>query len=66
MKLRLQVFQLEPKLKKKRPDLAEDESDMDDEFIERHEADLLEKALAAAEKKWEKDNIKLEESVQMI
>lgn len=61
MKLRYQLFTLEPKMKKKRPDLAEDESDMDEDFMERHEEDLLEKAQEAARKKWEKDNIKLEE-----
>ena len=62
MKLRLQLLTLEPKLKKK-AHLVEDESDMDEDFFERHEADLLEKALVAAEKKWEKENVKLEESV---
>ncbi|OCF38236.1 DNA topoisomerase I [Kwoniella heveanensis CBS 569] len=61
MKLRLQLFSLDPKIKKKRPDLAADESDMDDDFMERHEADLLEKALENAKKKFEKDNVKLEE-----
>ena len=48
-------------MKKKRPDLAEDESDMDDEFMERHEEELLEKAIEAAKKKWEKEIVKLEE-----
>ncbi|RSH91761.1 DNA topoisomerase 1 [Saitozyma podzolica] len=38
-----------------------DESDMDEEFMERHEADLLEKATEAAKKKWEKENLKLAE-----
>ncbi|WVR00294.1 hypothetical protein IAU59_007437 [Kwoniella sp. CBS 9459] len=61
MKLRLQLFSLDPKIKKKRPDLAADESDMDDDFMERHEADLLEKALENAKKKFDKDNVKLEE-----
>ena len=61
MKLRYQLFTMDPKYKKKRPDLAEDESDVDDEFIERHETELLEKALESAKKKWEKDNVKLEE-----
>ncbi|WWC71911.1 uncharacterized protein I206_105870 [Kwoniella pini CBS 10737] len=61
MKLRLQLFSLNPKLKKKQPELAEDESDLDDEFCERHEAELLEKALDNAQKKFEKDNVKLEE-----
>ncbi|WVQ67072.1 uncharacterized protein L199_005265 [Kwoniella botswanensis] len=61
MKLRLQLFSLDPKIKKKRPDLAEDESDMDEEFCERHEKELLEKALDTAQKKFDKDNVKLEE-----
>ncbi|WVW86067.1 hypothetical protein I302_108106 [Kwoniella bestiolae CBS 10118] len=61
MKLRLQLFSLDPKIKKKRPDLAQDESDMDDDFCERHETELLEKALDTAQKKFEKDNVKLEE-----
>ena len=61
MKLRYQLFTLDPKIKRKRPDLAEDESDMDEDFMERHEGDLLEKAQEAAKKKWEKDNVKLEE-----
>jgi DNA topoisomerase-1 len=62
MKLRFQLFQLNPKAKKKHPELAEDESDVDDEFMERHEAELLEKALQGAEKKWEKDNAKAKEN----
>ena len=61
MKFRYQLFTLEPKMKKKRPDLAQDESDMDDDFMERHEDELLEKAQEAARKKWEKDNVKLED-----
>lgn len=60
MLLRYQLLQLNPKAKKKNPEVAEDESDMDDEFIERHEAETLEKMLEAAKKKWEKDNVKLE------
>ena len=62
MKLRYQLFTLDPKLKKKRPDLAEDESDVDEDFIERHEEDLLAKALLAAEKKWERENAKAQEA----
>lgn len=61
MKLRMQLLTLNPKLKKKRPDLAETESDMDDEFYERHEEELLEKAIDGAQKKFDRENIKLEE-----
>lgn len=64
MKVRLQLFNLNPKLKKKRPDLAEDESDMDDDFMERHEAAVLEKSLEAAKRKFERDNAKLVEDKQ--
>ncbi|WVQ84420.1 hypothetical protein IAT38_006572 [Cryptococcus sp. DSM 104549] len=60
MKLRLQLFSIDPKLKKKRPDLAKDESDMEDEFMERHEGELLEKALEVAKKKFDAENVKLE------
>jgi DNA topoisomerase-1 len=61
MKLRLQLFTLDPKAKKRHSELAEDESDLDEDFMERHEADLLEKALESAQKKFDKDNIKLED-----
>lgn len=61
MKARLQLLALNPKLKKKHPEYAEDESDMDDEFFERHEEELREKALEAAKKKFEKENLKLKE-----
>lgn len=64
MKLRKQLFSLNPKLKKKRADLAVDESDMDDEFFERHETELLEKAIEAAGKKFDRENIKLEDEGQ--
>lgn len=61
MKLRLQLLTLNPKAKKKHPELAEDESDMDEDFIERHEIALKEKAIDTATKKFEKDNLKLKE-----
>lgn len=61
MKLRLQLFTLEPKAKKRHPELVDDESDIDDEFIERHEVELEEKAMDAARKKFDRDNIKLED-----
>lgn len=40
--------------------MAEDESDLDDDFMERHEAELLEKAIEAAKKKYERDQVKAE------
>lgn len=63
MKLRMQLFSLNSKLRKKR-DLAEDESDMDEEFFERHETELLEKAIEAAGKKFDRENVKLEDEGQ--
>jgi hypothetical protein len=39
---------------------------MDEEFMERHEEELLEKALEAAKKKFERDNVKLEESQEIL
>ncbi len=62
MKLRYQLLTLDPKIKKKHPEVAEPESDLDEEFMERHEAELLEKALDAAQKKFDRENIKLEDS----
>jgi len=61
MKFRYQMFSLEPKAKKRYPELAEDESDVDEEFIERHETELRDKAIEVATKKWERDNVKLEQ-----
>lgn len=55
------MFTLDPKAKKRHPELADDESDIDEEFMERHESELLERALEAAKKKFDKDNIKLED-----
>ncbi|KAI8620897.1 hypothetical protein BC830DRAFT_1096703 [Chytriomyces sp. MP71] len=52
------LLEVDPKLKKKRPELTEDESDVDDEFIERYLADKerieKEKAAKALEKENEK------------
>jgi DNA topoisomerase-1 len=60
MKLRAQLFTLEPKSKKRHPELADDESDLDDEFFDRWEAQVLETQLDKASKKFEKDNAKAE------
>lgn len=59
MKLRHVLFEMEPKFKKKKA-LMEDESDVDDEWIEGHEQALKDKEIEKAEKKWAKDNEKLE------
>ena len=58
MRLRYQLFNLDAKQKKKHPELAEDESDLEDEFFERHEKALLDMAVDKATKKFEKDNAK--------
>ncbi|KDQ21875.1 hypothetical protein BOTBODRAFT_50413 [Botryobasidium botryosum FD-172 SS1] len=60
MKLRHGLFALDPKLKKKRKNLAEDESDIDDEWIVKYEDETRAKEIEKAQKKWEKDNEKLE------
>ncbi|KAI5454361.1 DNA topoisomerase 1 [Naganishia albida] len=58
MRLRYQLFNLDAKQKKKHPELAEDESDLEEEFFERHEKALLETAIDKATKKFERDNAK--------
>lgn len=58
MRLRYQLFNLDAKQKKKHPELAEDESDLEDEFFERHEKALLDTAIEKATKKFERDNAK--------
>jgi DNA topoisomerase I len=62
MKFRHQLAGLEPKYKKKFPEYAEDESDMDEEWIDEHEKGLREKERAKVTKKFEKDNERLEEN----
>ncbi|KNC98988.1 DNA topoisomerase 1 [Spizellomyces punctatus DAOM BR117] len=53
-----EMLDLDPKLKKKRPELAQDESDIDDEFIEKHKVFLEEQEKEKARKKLEKENEK--------
>jgi len=60
MKLRAQLFTLDSKSKKRHPDLVEDESDLEDEFFDRWEAQVLETQLDKAKKKFERDNAKAE------
>ncbi|KAJ3062509.1 DNA topoisomerase 1 [Rhizoclosmatium hyalinum] len=52
------MLEVDPKLKKKRPELAEDESDVDEEFIERHLAAQEEKEKQTRVKALEKENEK--------
>ncbi|EJD52512.1 hypothetical protein AURDEDRAFT_111181 [Auricularia subglabra TFB-10046 SS5] len=59
MKLRHALFTAEPKKKKERKDLTELESDIDDDWIEKHEDEQRRITLEKAEKKFMKDNEKL-------
>ncbi|KAG8960852.1 DNA topoisomerase 1 [Tulasnella sp. 408] len=56
MKLRKVLFTMDPKMKKKRPELTEMESDLDDDFIEYWEEELKKKDIEKATKKFEKNN----------
>ncbi|KAF8630622.1 hypothetical protein AX15_002775 [Amanita polypyramis BW_CC] len=60
MKLRHVLFAIDPKFKKFKK-YMEDESDLDDEWIEGHEEALKAKEIEKAEKKFAKDNEKLVE-----
>lgn len=60
MKLRHALFSLDAKYKKQKK-YAEDESDIDDDWIETHEEELKAKEIEKAEKKFAKENEKLEE-----
>ncbi|KAG0312024.1 DNA topoisomerase 1 [Linnemannia gamsii] len=62
MKQKKMILSLEPKLKKKRPELLEPESDLEDDWIEEHEAQLMEKERERIKAKFEKDNLKRKEN----
>src|SRR5688572_18485515 len=57
----MELLNLEPKLKKKEPQLFEPESDMEEEWIIEHEKQLMERERLAVVKKFERDNEKLTE-----
>ncbi|EAU91226.2 topoisomerase I [Coprinopsis cinerea okayama7 len=59
MKLRHVLVTQEPKMKKNKK-YTQEESDIDDDWIEKHEESLKEKEIEKAEKKFEKENEKLE------
>ncbi|KAF7727427.1 DNA topoisomerase 1, partial [Apophysomyces ossiformis] len=59
MKFRKQIFELDPSMKKKRPELAVDESDIDEDWIIQYEADLIVKERERVKTKFEKQNEKL-------
>ncbi len=52
------MLQLDPKIKKKQPDILDYESDIDDEWIRQHQKDLVEKQREGIRKKFEKENEK--------
>ncbi|KAG1881336.1 DNA topoisomerase I [Suillus tomentosus] len=58
MKLRHVLFHMDPRFKKQKQ-YADDESDLDDDWIEDHEKSLKNKEIEKAEKKFAKDNEKL-------
>ncbi|KAF9150838.1 DNA topoisomerase 1 [Linnemannia schmuckeri] len=62
MKQKKMILSLEPKLKKKRPELLEPESDLEDDWIEEHETQLMEKERERIKAKFEKDNLKRKEN----
>ncbi|RUS17779.1 topoisomerase I [Endogone sp. FLAS-F59071] len=61
MKVRQMILTYDPKQKKKRPELTEMESDLDDEWIKDYDGKLIEKEREKVRQKFEKDNQKLEE-----
>lgn len=63
MKLRHALFKIDPKYKKK-PLYKDDESDLDDDWIAEYEDSLKAKEIEKAEKKFVKENEKLEEDGQ--
>ncbi|CAJ0853543.1 8395_t:CDS:1, partial [Entrophospora sp. SA101] len=58
---KMELLNLEPKLKKKEPQLFEPELDMEEEWIIKHEKQLMEREHLAVVKKFERDNEKLTE-----
>ncbi|KAG0374008.1 DNA topoisomerase 1 [Mortierella sp. AD032] len=62
MKQKKMILSLEPKLKKKRPELLEPESDLEDSWIEEHEEQLMDKERERIKAKFEKDNEKRKEN----
>ncbi|CAO3679326.1 unnamed protein product [Umbelopsis ramanniana] len=58
-RLRRQIIQLDPKMKKSKVEEMQVESDLEDEWIEQHEKDLLVKEREKITTKFEKNNEKL-------
>jgi len=61
MRLKKTILTLDPKLKKKRPELDEPESDLGEDWCEEYEKHLEEKEKEKYRKKFEKDNDKRKE-----
>ena len=61
MKVKEEMLEVDPALKKKRRELLDAESDLDDEFIEEYENLIEEKETERQQKKLEKDNEKRKE-----
>jgi len=61
MKVRQMILTHDPKQKKKQPELTEMESDLDDDWIEEYDKQLIEKEREKIRQKFEKDNEKLVE-----
>ena len=66
MRIRKQMLQLDPKIKKKQPDILDYESDIDDEWIRQHQTDLVEKQRESIRKKFEKENEKRAKADQKL
>ncbi|GAA6002945.1 hypothetical protein JCM10207_001912 [Rhodosporidiobolus poonsookiae] len=60
MKLRKALFAVADKSKKYKEEYGDDESDLDDEWIQEHEKNLVVLEREKIRKKWEKENAKLE------
>jgi len=58
MKLRYTLFTIDPDNKKKHKQYKDMESDLEDDWMEKHEEELVEKEKVKIRKKWEKDNEK--------
>ena len=60
MRIRKQMVELDPKLRKNKPELLEYESDIDDDWILQHQKDLVERQREAIRKKFDRENEKRE------
>lgn len=58
MRIRKQMVELDPKLRKRKPEILDYESDIDDEWILQHQKDLVEKQREQIRKKFDKENEK--------